>query len=755
MKYLLETVNTDNLSRLCSLSYEQFLDLVPKNTEDIQDEKDFENNRLIIYRTLKNYKKLLTNNELKVFYKRANNFLTGRQYANGIGLQSLRGDIRGLLVNGIYYDYDMVNCQVSILLYLCKEHNVSNYKELKQYVEDREEKLSELMEDDELTRAEAKNLFIKSMFDKNLIKKKKNQKIKNTFFLKYDKTIKNIIKDFYNRIFKDRNTEPNYKNEWNKEGSFMSYILAEMEDKILTKINEKFPPAVKMFDGFYSKEKINIDELNDLSQEYGVQWIEKPLNLSLLEKFNSIEPDGKISIIGKDLLEISKILLNGKLKNKIIRCDNSIYFKDELKYIQNEKKVNQYLFEFITKCSIYVNIKDDNYLPVHSNIKPIHDLTEFILKTSPVNDSFRDDIWNNTKSKIYFRNGYLDFKNNKFIENDKERLTFGYIDRDFIISNNQEIRKEIYEKVFKPIFSIRDNEHSSNDHIRNQLLNNFLYRLKRMMGGNIEDKEWLVIQGQRNSGKSVMGDLTYNAFSNYYIKFSNAENFLYNKNRGADEAKNNSFLLNYEFCKLVITQEVSNIGNPIFCGNKIKKFTSGGDSIEARQNYQDERNFKLQGGLMVCCNDFPDVSPTDTKEFMKLYELTSKFIKENEPQKYNNISYYIKDNSIKEEFIKRDDVLNEYINIIFESKNIEFPKSLYEEFMECEDLDDDKLLNLFEITENENDKITNDELKSIKNIYKITFTLKKIKTLLKGIRAKDYRNNHSRGLSGLKFKNED
>lgn len=747
MTCLKETVNVDVLNRLCSLSYEQFLNLVPVINNDIQDEEI--KYLHITYQSLKKYKSLLDeNNEVKVFYKRPKNYIVGRQYASGVNLQKLRNDIRALLVDGIYYDYDIVNCQPSILLHLCKKNNVSNYKELKQYVEDREEKLTDLMEDEDIDRLEAKNLFIKSMFSKHFIKKINKKKIKNTFFLKFDKTIKQIQNEFFNNIFKERNSEPVYKSD-NKNGAFMAYILADYEDKILTKVTKIFKPAVLMFDGFYSTEKIDINEMNDITKEFEVEWIEKPLNLSLQDDFNDIIPEQKTSIISNDLLEMSKILLNNELQDKIIRCDNSIYFKDELKYIQNEKKVKQYLFQFITKCSLYINT-EMGYIPVHSNINKIHDLTEFIINTCPVNDNFRDEIWENTKTKIYFRNGYLDFKKNKFIENDKKRLTFGYIDRDFAISNNQEIRNQIYEKVFNPIFSIKDKSP-----VRNQLLNHFLYRMKRMMGGNIEDKEWLVMQGQRNSGKSVMGDLTSNAFTSFYVKFSNAENFLYNKNRGADEAKNNSFLLNYEFCKLVITQEVSNLGNPVFCGNKIKKFTSGGDSIEARQNYQDERNFKLQCGLMVACNDFPEVSPTDTKEFMKQYELISKFINENEPQKYNNICYYIKDNSVKEDFIKREDVLNEYINIIFETEKVEFPKSLHEEFMECEDMDDDKLIELFDFTESNKDQISNDELKSILKINKINFTLKKTKNLLKGMRAKDYRNNKSRGLSGLKLKDSD
>ena len=40
-----------------------------------------------------------------------------------------------------------------------------------------------------------------------------------------------------------------------------------------------------------------------------------------------------------------------------------------------------------------------------------------------------------------------------------------------------------------------------------ELLNYFLYRMSRIMGGCIEDKMWVKLEGLRNCGKGLLSDL--------------------------------------------------------------------------------------------------------------------------------------------------------------------------------------------------------------------------------------------------------
>ena len=79
--------------------------------------------------------------------------------------------------------------------------------------------------------------------------------------------------------------------------------------------------------------------------------------------------------------------------------------------------------------------------------------------------------------------------------------------------------------------------------------------------------------------------------------------------------KSYSWMIDYEFRRLAFTNEItmSADGSVKVNGNMIKKFGSGGDDIEARQNYKDEISFKLQATLLLLANDLPAIEPADAK----------------------------------------------------------------------------------------------------------------------------------------------
>jgi hypothetical protein len=148
--------------------------------------------------------------------------------------------------------------------------------------------------------------------------------------------------------------------------------------------------------------------------------------------------------------------------------------------------------------------------------------------------------------------------------------------------------------------------------------------------------------------------------------------------------------------------------------------------IQARKLHCNVKEFKMQCALMMFSNDEPEIYPIDAKEFCYEYQLKSKFIDEDfkEDDKIKGFHYFKKDGNIKNDF-KKDFILNAFSNIIFNSyKNpIKYPKEILKSILSTDDLDDTKkLMELFEITNNDNDKITNDEL---------TFLLKSNQTHLR------------------------
>ena len=390
--------------------------------------------------------------------------------------------------------------------------------------------------------------------------------------------------------------------------------------------------------------------------------------------------------------------------------------------------------------------------------KHINNIVDGVIHSCETNVNFLNDIWKYTQFKLFFQNGYFDFKLNKFIESQNNK-TFIKINKCYNGISNPEIKKQLFKKVLNPVFSIDDSKVSIAENIEQyQLMEYFLCLSSQFMAGNIQTKRWMNFQGLRDSGKGVLGDLFNNAFGKY-ISATNSSNFKFKSNDG-DSQKALSWLIDYEFTRIALVSEVDIKDQDMkFNGGMIKKFASGGDLISARKNFKDEYNFKIQAGLIIMCNDMPVIQPTDANETCDEFIMKSKFIDEGFcEKKLKGYSYFNKDPSIKDEFVNREDVINEFLILILEyyNKDIKYPvKIKKQKNLEMEDDNDmDKLFNLYEITDNEEDKICNIDLDDDRKKLKLPFSSRKYKCLLKSEGAKDFVSNGKRGLCYIK-KNEE
>ena len=72
--------------------------------------------------------------------------------------------------------------------------------------------------------------------------------------------------------------------------------------------------------------------------------------------------------------------------------------------------------------------------------------------------------------------------------------------------------------------------------------------------------------------------------------------FKYERLGGGDEAKKLSWLIDLEFVRITTTQECeyeNNNRNTKLNGSMIKKINSGGDSLHARKNFENEISFTI------------------------------------------------------------------------------------------------------------------------------------------------------------------
>ena len=770
-----ESVNV-NVTSMCSkLTLPQFQYLFDLSSSKRHDDYS----SMTEYTKLINYCNEIINskNNHQVDYGFALNSDIGRLQSKQCSIQRLYNGFRGILCDKKMFDIDMINSHPQILLNLCYEHSIDSSK-LLYYVKNRDQCLQELIDAYDISRAEAKSTFLKCINKIDKTTKINKKKVKGKcFFNDFDNETTVIIGSLY-KIYKRDPLYKKYKSaDWNKQGKLVNKVLCNIENTYLNlAINElinnklltKEDIAVLMFDGFmaYSKDK-DADKniilfLNNLFKQYHIKWTYKEHNIELLEPLLELESKGELlnndKFNGGNMIEVIDHILKGLLLNKLYKDDRNYYYITHDRIIMNEKMIKCELFDNISKQSYTIF---DEYLGrdgamTHASKVPKHidTIVNGLLCKCPQNQNFINDIWLHTQFKLFFLNGYFDFKKNKFVQNfecDKSNHTFIKINRKYVHSHNKDLRDEINEKIFYPIFTV--DKKNKNFKERLELLDYFKYSVAHYLAGDVEKKRWSLFQGLRNSGKGIIGDLLKNCFEKY-VMTTNSGNFNFKKNV-TDSQKALSWLLDYQFVRVALTSEIAIADDIQLDGNMLKQFTSGGDYISARKNFQDEKEFRIQSGLIICCNDCPAIVPSDALDLCDEYSMKSKFVDEDFEDKIKGFTYYQKNNTLKSDFLKRTDVINELISMIFESYNtdVKYPQRLRDEYKidNTDENDYEKLQELFIMTTDIKDFISNQKLKSIIKSYKLRFTLKKVKQLLKGMGASDHRANSTRGLACLKL----
>ena len=742
------------ISKLATMSYTAFLNVIKQSEWKYEaEDESFAENYREQYTLIKKYCIAMKKNNysMNVDYAQSPKQPTGRVYSSK-GIQPLWGMFRGAICCDKYYDFDMVCAHNSILLYICKKHKIESYY-LSQYVERRDAVLKEFSDSDGIKRKEGKQMFISSLYDENKRMKlsDKKTKIKFDFYLRYDEEIKRIQQELprhYPAVWKTLKRK-NFSDD-NLYGKLVSNICCELENKILQDVIQMTTPNVLMFDGFMvDTERIECPEafvkkLNARTKSYKIKWSEKEMDCSIYDAILYMDTDGaSLSIVADTLAELATELHSTLLVDRIYKCKDLYYFKTDNKWVSGngfsvKDIIYKELFQMIFKqLDLYVYDCDKmDSVEVVSSIKLVSDLIQIIYYTAPTDNDFIERIWDWTKNKIYFKNGYWDFTKETFNENDGN--TFNMVEYEFKNETNPDVRKELFDRVLNPIFTCYDDVEDYET--RCQLRDYFLYFIARAGGGAVSDKVWGVLTGERNCGKSALIDLICNCFGSY-AGVSAGKQLLYQANMG-DPAKELSWVIPYQFKRFLMTSEIPSTPDRkklVFDGNKIKMITSGGDKIEVRKNYCDEQQIKIQATLLCAFNDEPECCPTDALATSKCFGFVSKFIDpESKERQFHNIKYIKKETWVKDVYIKKPEVINEFFIILTELFNNlkTYPSILQNERDEDNLTDTDILLNHFVFTNNEADFVTNDLISEVLKKINSPFKLKKSKDYLKGLTKK-------------------
>ena len=684
---LIETVNKEACDKLAFISFKDYQDVMKRATTVSHKAEKY----TAQWKLVQTYCRAMRENDyrLEVPYKIAG----GRIVAEGCSLQRINKLVRGALCHGRYIDYDMVNCHPVLLVHICKSRNIP-CRQLERYMSNREEHLKALMDDLDCTRDDAKFLFLSSAnYDQarttfTAPEGGRPRKIKCKTFIAFDEAMKEIQQTLV-PMCRDEIKGKYKPKDRNEIGTAMSYIMCDLESRVLTEALApvKFVPNVRMLDGLAlgPGAELSVEALSRAAEKCGIRWPVKERDASIVKSLAQWQVQcssgGSVPLVRPGPLKMCNDLLATLFEGRLCRSQGTLRFKTKGWASEANRAIERGLFRELSDCDLWLGA-EDTAAPqcVSASNHHLKNLIEFVTNRAVDDPRFLDQMYEWTKGKVYFQNGYWDFPQNRFVET-ADMHTFVVVPRDFSERRDPALRRDLFRRVFDPIFTAGPGRAKPQTGVTHKtqtaLRDRFLHKWARIMAGHVEDKDWLVLTGPRNCGKGVIIDLTIGAFAKY-VGSTNAENFAVKRTDG-DSQKALSFLIPFQWKRAMVASEMelSRRGEGL-SGTLIKKVNSGGDTLSARSNFRGEIEFHIQATLALVCNDMDEVKPVDTMEKCEMYPMKSKFVQQGESKEFQNLCYYEAHPSVKDVFIKDSKVQNEFVHVLIDAYNhpCKFPSEI-------------------------------------------------------------------------------
>ena len=376
----------------------------------------------------------------------------------------------------------------------------------------------------------------------------------------------------------------------------------------------------------------------------------------------------------------------------------------------------------------------------------------------PDEPDLREKMWRSNIGVICYRNGIYDFRAGRFFsyEDRPDVMPVQVIQRDFPVTRPpQNIIDEVRRRILESTLESPDVQKT------------YLSLLARATAGEITDKQWMILLGERNSGKGLCQDLNQLAFD-CYVNTVNGNAFLLQQHTNADAAKALSWALDCEYARQTYTNEikcdVSSSRNIRLDGNILKSFQSGGDVMSARKNYMDERSFRVSTKLIMNLNDIPEVTPRDAVSTLVLIKFPFKFVSANEMNDSPLPYFRLRDDTIKSDYIRRESTIDAFTWLVIDAyaHHPVIPcESIQEDTMSYrEDIGDDTMImkRCFQVTRTREDIVLVKDIKRMATEHNLSITVFKERLIKMGaIFDKNccvYGVSHGRGFMYLKVVGE-
>ena len=308
------------------------------------------------------------------------------------------------------------------------------------------------------------------------------------------------------------------------------------------------------------------------------------------------------------------------------------------------------LLNRVHECDVLLRKADGGLQAQTKDIRPASDLREYVYNNPDRRPGFRARLWDSNIGKLCYSNGWYEFATGVFhawgAEGTPETLVV--IDRPFPAEKLMLLRALRERGLLDGgsgqrsaaesglLAELRDLQARITEQIfcgQSEMANCFYQMLSRAMAGMQQDKVWGMALGERNCGKGVLMQLMEAAFGPYVESGLPASKLL-KTCVDADPIKAQAWMIPAEKRRLVFTSEldVDSEGKTRLDGTMIKKFASGGDAHQARNNYCDAHCFKIQATLVLLANDTPPVEPSDAKKTGVFFQFPSEFLQAGDPR---------------------------------------------------------------------------------------------------------------------------
>jgi hypothetical protein len=486
-------------------------------------------------------------------------------------------------------------------------------------------------------------------------------------------------------------------------------------------------------------------------------------------EYNECISEGILNEAKKKLKQGEKIVFNdthaGKHAFKLIRdkfkfCKGQLFVKTDNTWSMNIDILESQLRIQITDMGLKsIDRKGNlsNYCGNYSKCEAVRKCVMDYIYSNP-DDKFYDLLHNTTICKICFNNGVYSFTEKRFDLWDsqyiKENPVYSCvkINRDYNPNISREVKDKVYKSVIEDVFG----EHSEK----------YLHFLARATAGHITDKIWGLFLGSRDCGKGVNVTMTKSALGDYIGEFES--NHLLCENFVSTDSKQNGWLIPYQFKRIMYSNELQkdSSGKKIKLNSKIiKSINSGGDQIEARALYGNETQISLQTSMMLMANDVPGASNNDVFEKCLEFKTTRQFkSKEYIQEKIKNSKSEIQRETYENNFREADtDIKNKaktqewadaFIQLIIESyKDVSVFVCNNDEDNGEESICD-AIFNLLNITGNQDDFVSNADVKKVFSEMNVSIKVIKSNLLaIKSVKEGRDKSGKERGYRGIKLIN--